>query len=75
MRSSAARMFDTTSTSPIHPPLQLFTGDFIQYAVVFFLLAILAALVGARGVAGVSLTVAKWFVIIFVVLTVLSLVL
>lgn len=56
-------------------PLQLFTGEFIQYAIIFFVLAILAALVGARGVAGVSLAVAKWFVIIFIVLAIISLIL
>lgn len=61
------------TASPI--PLQLFTGEFIQYAIIFFVLAILAALVGARGVAGVSLAVAKWFVIIFIVLAIISLVL
>ena len=51
------------------------TGDFLYFAVVFFLLAILAAAVGARGVAGVTMTVAKWFVIIFIILAVISLLL
>lgn len=55
-------------------PLQM-TGDFLYFAVVFFLLAILAAAVGARGVAGVTMAVAKWFVIIFIVLAVISLLL
>lgn len=53
-------------------PLQ-FSGDFLQWAVVFFVIAIVAAIVGARGVAGISMTVAKWFVIIFLVLAVISL--
>jgi uncharacterized membrane protein YtjA (UPF0391 family) len=56
-------------------PLQLFSGNLITYAIVFFVLAIIAAVVGARGVAGVSMTVAKWFVIIFIVLAIISLVL
>lgn len=56
-------------------PLQLFTGEFLQFAVIFFILAIIAAVVGARGVAGLSMAVAKWFVIIFIVLTVIALVL
>lgn len=56
-------------------PLQLFTGEFLQYAIVFFVLAIIAALLGARGVAGVSMQVAKWFVIIFIVLAIISLLL
>lgn len=55
--------------------LQLFTGEFLQYAIVFFVLAIVAALLGARGVAGVSMQLAKWFVIIFLVLTIIALVL
>lgn len=63
------------TASLLGPPLQLFTGQFLQYAVVFFVLAIIAALVGARGVAGLSMTIARWFVILFIVLAVLSLVL
>ncbi|EMA59255.1 DUF1328 domain-containing protein [Halorubrum lipolyticum] len=55
-------------------PLQ-FSGDFLQWAVIFFVIAIIAAVVGARGVAGISMTVAKWFVIIFLVLAVISIVL
>lgn len=56
-------------------PLQLFTGEFLQFAIIFFILAIIAAVVGARGVAGLSMAVAKWFVIIFIVLTVIALIL
>lgn len=56
-------------------PLKLLTGEFLEYAIVFFVLAIVAALLGARGVAGVTMAIAKWFVIIFVVLAVVSLVL
>lgn len=55
-------------------PLQ-FSGGFIELAIVFFVLAILAALVGARGVAGLSMSIAKWFVILFIVLAIISLVL
>ena len=61
--------------SPVLAPLQLFSGDFLQLAIVFFVLALVAALVGARGVAGISMEIAKWFIIIFVVLAVVSLVL
>lgn len=56
-------------------PLQLFSGDFLYLALVFIVLAILAAIVGARGVAGLSMAAAKWFVIIFVVLAIISLIL
>jgi uncharacterized membrane protein YtjA (UPF0391 family) len=54
--------------------LQL-SGDFLQWAVIFFVIAIVAAVLGARGVAGVTMTIAKWFVIIFLVLAVISLLL
>lgn len=56
-------------------PAQLGGSGLLQWAVVFFLLAIVAAAVGARGVAGVTMAVARWFVIIFLILAVLSLVL
>jgi uncharacterized membrane protein YtjA (UPF0391 family) len=56
-------------------PLQMFSGDFLFLAVVFIILAIIAAVVGARGVAGISMAAAKWFIVIFVVLAVISLIL
>ncbi|WP_338727955.1 DUF1328 family protein [Haladaptatus sp. DJG-WS-42] len=56
-------------------PIQSFSGQFLQWAIVFFIIAIIAALVGARGVAGVTMDVAKWFVIIFVVLALITLIL
>lgn len=62
-------------TAQLFVPLQLFSGDFLYLAVVFFLLAIVAGVLGSRGVAGISMEIAKWMVIIFVVLAVISLVL
>lgn len=56
-------------------PLQMFSGDFLSLAIVFIILAIIAAVVGARGVAGISMAAAKWLIIIFVVLAVISLIL
>mgnify|MGYP000448033058 FL=1 len=56
-------------------PLQFFTGNFITLAIAFFLLAIVAALLGARGVAGLSMEIAKWLVLVFLVLAIVSLVL
>ncbi|MFC7143122.1 DUF1328 domain-containing protein [Halosimplex aquaticum] len=56
-------------------PLQFFSGDFITLAIAFFILAIVAALLGARGIAGLSMEIAKWLVLIFLVLAVVSLVL
>ncbi|WP_255196882.1 DUF1328 domain-containing protein [Halorarius litoreus] len=55
-------------------PLQ-FSGEFLQYAIVFFVLAILAALVGARGIAGITMEIARLFVLLFIVLAVISLLL
>lgn len=52
-----------------------FSGEFLQYAIVFFVLAIVAAAVGARDVAGISMEIARIFVIVFLVLAVLSLIL
>lgn len=52
-----------------------FSGGFLELAIVFFILAIIAAVVGASGVAGISMTIAKWFVIIFIVLAIISLIL
>jgi uncharacterized membrane protein YtjA (UPF0391 family) len=56
-------------------PLQFVSGEFLELAIVFFVLAIIAALVGARGVAGLTMQIAKWLVIIFIVLAIVSLVL
>lgn len=67
--------FVPAAVSLVEPIPLLFSGNFIQYALLFFVLALVAAAVGARGVAGVSMTIAKWFVIIFIVLAVISLVL
>ncbi|QIO24458.1 DUF1328 domain-containing protein [Haloarcula sp. JP-L23] len=55
-------------------PLQ-FGGGFIELAVLFLILAIVAAVLGARGVAGVSMDIAKWLVIIFVVLAIITFIL
>jgi uncharacterized membrane protein YtjA (UPF0391 family) len=52
-------------------PLQ-FGGGLIELAILFLVLAIIAAVVGASGVAGVSMNIAKWLVIIFVVLAIVT---
>ena len=44
----------------------------LELAIAFFVLAIIAAIFGARGVAGLTMNVAKWLVIIFLVLAILS---
>lgn len=55
--------------------LQLFSGDFLSLAILFIVLAIIAAILGARGVAGLSMAAAKWMIIIFVILAIASLIL
>ena len=62
--------FDVTAPMPL-----VFSGEFLEWAVVFFVIAIIAAVFGARGIAGVTMTVAKWFVFIFLVLAVISILL
>ncbi|NEU57838.1 DUF1328 family protein [Halorussus sp. MSC15.2] len=46
----------------------------LELAIAFFVLAIIAGALGAGGVAGLSMDVAKWLVILFLVLAVVSLV-
>ncbi|MDD1679543.1 MAG: DUF1328 domain-containing protein [Methanomicrobiales archaeon] len=46
--------------------------DLIGLAVLFIILAFIAFVLGARGIAGFSMTVAKWLIIIFIILAVIS---
>ena len=46
--------------------------DLIGLAVVFLILALVAYILGAQGVAGLSMDIAKWLVIIFVILFIIS---
>ena len=55
-------------------PLQL-GGGFIELAILFLILAVVAGVFGARGVAGLSMEIAKWLVIIFIVLAIVSFIL
>lgn len=55
--------------------IQLGGGDFITWAIGFFILAIIAAALGMGGVAGVSMDIAKILVVVFLVLAVLALIL
>jgi len=47
----------------------------IGLAVLFLILAFIAYILGARGVAGMSMDIAKWLVIIFVILAIVSFIL
>ncbi|QGA84508.1 DUF1328 domain-containing protein [Halomicrobium sp. LC1Hm] len=63
-------VFDTTAFAPLQ-----FGGDLIGIAIAFLVLAEVAAVLGASGVAGLSMRIAKWIVIVFVVLAIVSLLL
>ena len=47
----------------------------IELAVLFLVLALVAYVLGARGVAGFSMDIAKWLVIIFVIVAIVMFVL
>jgi uncharacterized membrane protein YtjA (UPF0391 family) len=47
----------------------------IELAVLFLVLALVAYIVGARGLAGVSMDIAKWLVIIFVIVAIVAFIL
>lgn len=55
--------------------LQLGGGEFLTWAIGFFVLAIIAAALGMGGVAGLSMDIAKILVVVFLVLAVVALVL
>ena len=61
----------STLSSSQFVPLQT-GGGLLWLAVVFLVLALVAGVLGARGVAGLSMDIAKWLVIIFIVLAVVS---
>jgi len=44
----------------------------IGLAIFFLILAFIAYILGARGVAGFSMEIAKWLIIIFVILAIIS---
>ena len=47
----------------------------IELAVLFLVLALVAYILGARGIAGFSMDIAKWLVIIFVVIAIVAFIL
>lgn len=46
--------------------------DLIRLAVVLLILALVAYILGAQGIAGFSMEIAKWLIIIFVILAIIS---
>jgi uncharacterized membrane protein YtjA (UPF0391 family) len=47
----------------------------IELAVLFLVLALVAYILGARGIAGFSMDIAKWLVIIFVIIAIVTFIL
>lgn len=47
-------------------------ADLIGLAIIFLILALVAYVLGARGVAGFSMEIAKWLVIIFIILAIIT---
>jgi uncharacterized membrane protein YtjA (UPF0391 family) len=48
-------------------------ADLLYLAIVFFVIALILGVLGVRG-AGISMDIAKWLIIVFVILAVLSLI-
>ena len=49
-------------------------ADLLYLALVFFVIALILGILGVRGV-GISMEIAKWLIIVFIILAVLSLLL
>jgi uncharacterized membrane protein YtjA (UPF0391 family) len=47
-------------------------ADLIYLAVIFLILALVFYIVGAKGIAGFTMEIAKWLVIIFVVVAIIT---
>ena len=48
-------------------------ADLLYLALVFFVIALILGVLGSRG-AGISMDIAKWLIIVFIILAVLSLI-
>ncbi len=46
--------------------------DLISLAILFLILALVFYIVGARGIAGFTMEIAKWLVIIFIIVAVIT---
>ena len=47
--------------------------DLLYLAIVFFVIALILGVLGVRG-AGISMDIAKWLIIVFIILAVISLI-
>jgi uncharacterized membrane protein YtjA (UPF0391 family) len=57
------------------PVLQVGGGNFLYWGLVFFVLAVVAGVAGFRGIAGLTMGIARFLVLIFLVLAVITLLL
>jgi uncharacterized membrane protein YtjA (UPF0391 family) len=48
-------------------------ADLLYLAIVFFVIALILGILGVRG-AGISMDIAKWLIIVFIILAVISLI-
>ncbi|MGB8309384.1 MAG: DUF1328 family protein [Methanoregula sp.] len=49
-------------------------ADLIQFAVIFLILALICFMVGMKGIAGLTMDIAKWPVVILIAMAILLLV-
>jgi Protein of unknown function (DUF1328). len=47
-------------------------ADLIGLAIFFLILALIAYILGARGIAGFSIVIVRWLIIIFIILALIS---
>jgi len=47
-------------------------ADLIGLSFLFLILALIAYILGAKGIAGLSVSIAKWLAIIFIILAIIS---
>ena len=48
--------------------------DLLYLAIIFFVIALILGILGVRG-AGISMEIAKWLIIVFIILAILTLIL
>ena len=48
-------------------------ADLLYLAIVFFVIALVLGVLGSRG-AGISMDIAKWLIIVFIILAILSII-
>ncbi|GAB6879585.1 hypothetical protein JCM17823_18590 [Halorubrum gandharaense] len=65
----------TPAVATAFGPAQVLGDGLLGWAITFFILAVIAGVAGFRGVAGLTMEIAKILVVVFLVLAVVSLLL